>query len=98
MSRDDANVHMVVSGIVQGVGFRFFTQRLAHQYGLVGYVRNLPDGRVEIEAEGAKGLLQDFLREIRRGPRFGHVEGMEIAWREPGRGYSRFLIRHQVGV
>lgn len=90
---DDANLYILVSGVVQGVGFRFFAQRLAHQYGLAGYARNLPDGRVEIEAEGPRGPLQDFLREIRRGPRFGHVAGVEVAWREPTGEYPRFVIR-----
>jgi len=93
VSRLDANAHIIVSGVVQGVGFRFFTQRLAREYGLVGYVRNRADGRVEVEAEGPRGLLQDFLKEIRRGPRFGHVESMQVTWREPTERYIRFEIR-----
>ena len=93
MSQGDASVHIIVSGVVQGVGFRFFTQRLARQYGLVGYVRNRPDGRVEADVEGPRGLLQDFLKEIRRGPRFGHVESLQAAWGEPTERYIRFEIR-----
>ena len=93
MSQGDASVHIIVSGVVQGVGFRFFTQRLAQQYGLVGYVRNRTDGRVEAEAEGSRGLLQDLLKEIRRGPRFGHVESMQVTWGKPTERYIRFEIR-----
>ena len=93
MSIEQANLYVLVSGVVQGVGFRFFVRRLAHQYGLSGYVRNLPNGKVEIEAEGARGLLQDFLKEVRRGPVFGTVSGVEISWRAFRGTFFGFEIR-----
>ncbi|MFH1008737.1 MAG: acylphosphatase [Candidatus Latescibacterota bacterium] len=93
MSGEQANLHILVSGVVQGVGFRFFVRRLARPYGLTGTVRNLPDGKVEIEAEGARGLLQDFLKGVRLGPASAHVSGVEISWRPSAGTFSGFEIR-----
>ncbi len=77
---DYAKVHGWVSGHVQGVFFRYFTQETANRYGLTGWVRNLPDGRVEFIAEGVKGLLDDFLKDINRGPAGSSVSGVEVVW------------------
>jgi acylphosphatase len=57
-----------VSGIVQGVGYRYFVERLARRLKLAGYVKNLPDGRVEAYAIGDEGSLERFRAELRRGP------------------------------
>jgi len=64
----------VVSGLVQGVGFRFFVNRAASIEGLHGWVRNLPDGRVEIRAEGDADSLERFERTVRRGPAAARVD------------------------
>jgi acylphosphatase len=74
-------VHMIAIGMVQGVGFRYFVQRRALRLGLTGFVRNLPDGNVEVEAEGDKSLLQELLNEVRTGPRLGHVSDVRIEWK-----------------
>jgi len=58
----------VVEGDVQGVGFRFFTSRQAQRLGITGWVRNLPDGRVEADAEGTDAQLASFEEALRRGP------------------------------
>ena len=63
----------LVSGRVQGVGFRFFTQREADKLGVTGYVRNLPDGRVEVLASGTADELATFRSLLERGPRFSRV-------------------------
>jgi acylphosphatase len=63
----------LVSGIVQGVGFRFFTQDAAERLRLSGYVRNLADGRVEAYAIGTPQQLADFRAALERGPRFASV-------------------------
>ena len=78
-----ARAHARVTGVVQGVGFRWFTLRLAHQYGLSGWVRNRPDGSVELEAEGPREQVEAFLREVRVGPRFAHVASVEVEWIAP---------------
>ena len=57
-----------VSGMVQGVGYRYFAMRLAQRFGLGGYARNLPDGRVEVYAVGSASKLQEFRKELARGP------------------------------
>jgi acylphosphatase len=72
-----------VSGEVQGVGYRFFAQRVAARHQVVGYVRNLRDGRVEVLAEGALESV---------GPQFGHVEQVEELSLEPTNLYASFRI------
>jgi acylphosphatase len=69
---------IVVSGRVQGVGFRWFTQAAAVREGLHGWVRNLPDGRVEISAEGDAEALDRFEHRVRHGPTGARVEEVEI--------------------
>lgn len=69
--------HMFVSGRVQGVGFRFFVQRAAAEAGVAGWVRNLPDGRVEILAQGDDDTLSRFEQEIRRGTFLARVDEID---------------------
>jgi acylphosphatase len=68
----------LVGGRVQGVGFRFFTERTAAREGLHGSVRNLPDGRVEIHAEGEAESMERFERAVRHGPSGARVESVEV--------------------
>jgi acylphosphatase len=68
----------LISGRVQGVGFRFFARATAAREGLHGWVRNLPDGRVEIEAEGEAEALERFERAIRQGPPGARVGGVDV--------------------
>ncbi len=63
----------MVSGLVQGVGYRFFTCEAAGRCGVKGFVRNLADGRVEAHAEGDEGSLSAFRSELERGPSFSQV-------------------------
>lgn len=85
--------HYIVSGRVQGVGFRYFTQRSAAQHAISGWVRNTPEGRVEIEAEGDAEAMRQFESEISTGPsgaRVDQVDRTEIAV-APNR--TAFVIR-----
>ncbi len=82
-----------VKGIVQGVGFRYFSRQLALKYGIAGFVRNLPDGSVEIEASGPDGDLDDFLKDISRGPSSSSVSGIDVEDIESGCVNNRFEIR-----
>jgi len=68
----------LVSGRVQGVGFRFFAEAAAMREGLHGWVRNLADGRVEISAEGVVDALERFDRHLRHGSATARVDVMEI--------------------
>lgn len=83
-----------VSGVVQGVGFRYFVARLAKTFGIQGFVRNLPDGRVYIEASGEEGLLGEFLREVRIGPQLSRVSGMDVKWETQEIAFSKFEVRY----
>jgi len=83
-----------VSGDVQGVGFRFFVQRAAARHQVVGYVKNLSDGRVEALAEGPAPQVEAFKHDLATGPRFGHVEHVEELNLDPSGSYSSFRIEH----
>src|SRR5258707_2041671 len=67
----------LISGDVQGVGYRFFAQRAAARHQVVGYVKNLDDGRVEVVAEGPAPDVELFKHDFAAGPRFGFVEHVE---------------------
>ncbi|HEX5438197.1 MAG TPA: acylphosphatase [Gemmatimonadaceae bacterium] len=71
---DVADLHVEVSGMVQGVGFRWFTVQAARRLGVGGWVRNRADGTVEIVASGTQADLDRFLMVVRRGPSGARVE------------------------
>jgi len=68
----------LISGRVQGVGYRYFAQRAARETGVGGWVRNLDDGRVEAHAVGDAAALEDFEGRLRRGPAFADVRSVEV--------------------
>jgi acylphosphatase len=83
----------LVRGRVQGVGYRYFTQRVAQRLGVNGFVRNLPNGDVEVHAEASGSTLNAFKQELERGPRISLVtEIVEDDVPDSGL-YSSFLIR-----
>ena len=85
--------HVLFSGQVQGVGFRFRTVRLASQHGVAGYVKNLPDGRVELVAEGPDEAVAELLRQL-QSDMAGLIRETEVV-QEPGTGeFAGFEIRH----
>ena len=81
-----------ISGEVQGVGFRFFAQRAAARHQVVGYVRNLPDGRVEVLAEGIPEGIEGFKHDLAAGPQHARVEQVEELNLEPTGRYPTFRI------
>ncbi len=89
---DKKRVHIYVSGRVQGVGFRFFTIRVAKDLNLKGFVKNLPDGRVEIVAEGDAESLARLIEAVRRGPRLARVDNIEVKWETPTGEFKGFYI------
>ncbi len=84
---------IIVSGLVQGVGYRHFTAVKARQYKLKGYVRNLPDGCVEIVAQGEKGLILDFLKELQIGPVGSKVTNVSCEMSEKDELFQGFNLR-----
>jgi acylphosphatase len=88
-----AALRAIVRGRVQGVGFRDFVWRRARFLGLVGYVRNLPDGRsVEVVAEGQRDDLEQLLEFLRSGPPAARVEQVDVEWGEATDRFQRFVI------
>ena len=88
------SAHIVISGMVQGVGFRYFVQHHATQLGVTGWVRNLPNGEVEIEAEGNQADIETLIVHALRGPRSAVVSNAEVTWKEPRGQFERFQITH----
>jgi acylphosphatase len=82
----------LISGEVQRVGYRFFAQRAAARHQVAGYVRNLPDGRVEALVEGALENVEAFKHDLATGPAFAQVENIEEINVEPTGLYSHFRI------
>ena len=68
-----------VSGRGQGVGYRYFTQREAHTLGLGGFVKNLPNGNVQLEAEGTAEKLLALAAALRQGPSLSRVDGIQVS-------------------
>ena len=84
-----------IAGRVQAVGFRYFTRRVAQQTGVSGWVRNLADGCVEAEAQGAPDQVADFEAQVRRGPGGAEVTGFDVTdLPEESDQAARFEIRH----
>jgi acylphosphatase len=90
---DRARVHLFVSGLVQGVFFRGATVDEARRLRVAGWVRNLSDGRVEVEAEGGRAALEALVAFCRRGPPAARVEGVEEDWRPFGGDLGPFAAR-----
>ncbi|HMQ02428.1 MAG TPA: acylphosphatase [Pyrinomonadaceae bacterium] len=81
-----------VSGIVQGVGFRYFTLRSAAAHQVTGLVRNLPDGRVEVIANGPESSIEAFRQDLSAGPTYSRVDKVEEIVIEADREYRAFRI------
>jgi len=85
--------HLIIRGIVQGVGFRIFAVECARKHNVAGFVRNLPTGDVEIVVEGGDKNVEDFVREVKYGPPSAIVEDVKI-WEEPYKGtFKSFTIK-----
>ncbi len=87
------HAEIVVDGMVQGVGYRYFALRKAQQYRLGGYVKNMPNGSVLCEVEGEEGVVRDFIRELKVGPAFSHVGSVNVNTSTDLYGYKSFEVR-----
>jgi acylphosphatase len=74
---------VIISGIVQGVGYQFFTQKEAYQQGVMGWVRNLPDGRVEAVFEGSPEAVKAMVHWCHQGPQSAVVQQVVVEHEEP---------------
>ncbi len=91
---DLASVQVIVQGYVQGVYFRDFTSRQAIGLGLTGYVRNLPEGTVEVQAEGERKHLAKLIDQLKVGPPAAKVTKVVTNWSEYTGSYSSFRVRY----
>jgi len=88
------NVHLIISGRVQGVGFRYSAQQKAKDYNLVGWVRNNVDGTVDLEAEGSEDQLSAYIAELKSGfNQYIRVEHIKRQTNDKKQGYKKFSIR-----
>lgn len=87
----------LISGRVQGVGFRYFVKKEAIRLALQGYVENLPDGRVRVLVHGKEDIVERFLQLCKKGPSASQVEGLEEKFPETSKKatpFNSFLIRY----
>ncbi len=84
---------VIISGHVQGVGFRYFTTDTAKRFPVSGYVRNLATGDVEVVVEGDKTAVAEFLKELKSGPRYSSISNFQIEWQTYENKYDSFNVR-----
>ena len=89
---EPARVHVLVRGMVQGVGFRYFVLRTARAAGLTGFVKNLRDGSVEVVAEGPRDALERFAGVVAEGPGHALVRDVAVDWGEYGGAFDSFEV------
>ena len=82
----------LIAGRVQGVGYRFFAERVANQLGIHGHVKNLWDGNVEVYAIGDEVHLEEFKRRLAEGPRSARVTNVEEFGEPVDKRYTKFVI------
>ena len=86
--------YILISGVVQGVGFRHFTRQNAMRLGVHGYAKNLPNGKVEVVAEGDKATLDEFVKILWKGPPASRVEDVKVEARPHSGEYTSFGVKY----
>lgn len=89
----EKSAHIIVQGVVQGVGFRWFVEKEAKKLGLKGFVRNLYNGNVEVKVEGEQAIIQELIKTLKIGNSYSRVTGVNVDWQEFENKYSAFSIR-----
>jgi acylphosphatase len=85
-------LHIFISGRVQGVGFRYWTKRQAKKFGINGWVRNTEDGKVEVMAQGSKDSLKMFEELLTQGPFTAEVSSLETSFEDTEKKFEGFEI------
>ncbi|HEY7528163.1 MAG TPA: acylphosphatase [Candidatus Deferrimicrobiaceae bacterium] len=91
--KESSEARVVVSGRVQGVFFRAATREVAVRWGVCGFVRNLPDGRVEAVLQGDREAVERIVAFMREGPPGAYVEEAEVEWRPSSEAWNGFIVR-----
>jgi len=94
MNSNEKRAEILVNGLVQGVGFRYFVMREAQNLGLKGFVKNLYTGEVLTMVEGDKVLIEDLFKKIKIGPSHASVRNANINWDGTKNEFTHFEIRH----
>ena len=84
--------HLFYSGRVQGIGFRYAAEKFAMDLGLVGWIKNLPDGRVEVLCEGPKNKIELFLQQVRESSLGAYIKKADCRWEKPTHEFAEFSI------
>lgn len=87
-------MHCIVTGSVQGVAYRTYVQESATELELVGYVKNLADGSVEVVAQGLPDVLKEFVEYLHEGSLSSKVDGVAVEWRTPHKTFDEFSVLH----
>jgi len=86
-------LHLKIYGLVQGVNFRTGARRKAHELGLAGWVKNMPDGTVETVAEGEEVMLEEYKKWCQKGPSAAVVDKVQEKWEEPTGEFKGFGVK-----
>lgn len=87
-------VHLIISGTVQGVGFRSWAKWQAKKLNLSGWVKNRDDESVELVAEGAEGKLNELVKRCQKGPDASYVKNVDVSWLDATGAYDTFEVVH----
>jgi len=89
------SVKLKITGRVQGVGYRYYAERVANSMGVTGYVKNLSDGSVEVYAEGEESVLKNFINSLKKGPPLSAVSNIKEDWNQIGsHQFGGFYIKY----
>ncbi len=89
-----ARATILVNGVVQGVGFRYFVLRNANALGLKGYTKNLFTGEVLTEVEGDEGMINELIKKLKVGPSHAYVKECKIEWKDFKNEFKEFEVRY----
>lgn len=90
---EPVELHALLSGSVQGVGFRFKVQNIAERLQITGYVQNLPNGAVEIVAQAPRHILDDFILHLKNLSLPVQIRDLQVTWKSPQKEWQIFHIR-----
>ena len=89
----EVRAEIIVNGLVQGVGFRYFVMREAQKLELNGYVKNLYTGEVLTVVEGEKGVVEEMVKKLKVGPMHASVKSCKVDWQEPKNEFTEFEVK-----
>jgi acylphosphatase len=89
----EVRAEIVVNGLVQGVGYRYFVVREAQTLGLKGFTQNLYTGEVLTVAEGEKAIVEEMINKLRVGPNHASVKSCKVNWQEPKNEFTDFKVK-----